>query len=93
MIHRFLNVSKTMDYENIIYYISPSQNFHPLHLFKNKHSKKINFPTLFYMQPQQFSKGFSYQQIVQWELLYKSGVFPTNILNMFLKLLKFTSKK
>jgi hypothetical protein len=39
MIHNFLDVSKIMDYENIIYYIAPSQNFYPLGLFKNKHSK------------------------------------------------------
>ncbi len=41
-----------MDYENIIYSISSSQNFHLLGLFKDKHSKELNFPTLFYEQPQ-----------------------------------------
>jgi hypothetical protein len=78
----------------ILYIIFPQVKTFTLYIYlKISIQKKINFPTLFYMQPQQFSKGFSYQQIVQWELLYKSGVFPTNILNMFLKLLKFTSKK
>jgi len=33
---------------------------------------------LFYDQPQQFLEGFSYQQIVQWELLHKSKDFSTN---------------
>jgi len=28
MIHYFLHVPKRMDYENIIYSIAPSQNFH-----------------------------------------------------------------
>jgi hypothetical protein len=51
-----------MDYDNIIYFIAPNQIFHLLNLFKNKHSKELNFPTLFYGQPQQFSKGVSYQQ-------------------------------
>ncbi len=51
MIHNFLNAPKIMDYENTIYSIAPNQNFHPLGLFKDKHSKKLNFPTLFYGQP------------------------------------------
>jgi hypothetical protein len=32
-----------MDYENAIYFITPSQNFHPLGLFKHKHSEELNF--------------------------------------------------
>jgi len=48
MIHIFLDVPKIMDYENIIYSIAPSQNFHPLSLFQDKHFKKLNFPTFFY---------------------------------------------
>jgi len=49
-----------MDYESTIYYIAPSQYFHPLGLFKSKHSKELNFSTLFYGQLQQFFEGFSY---------------------------------
>jgi hypothetical protein len=64
-----------MDFENIIYLIASSQGFHPLSLFKNKHFEKRNFPTLLYGQLQQFHEGFSYQQIAQWELLHKFGVF------------------
>jgi hypothetical protein len=48
MKHNFLDAPKIMDYENIIYYIVPSQNFHPLSLFYGKHSKELNFPILFY---------------------------------------------
>ncbi len=33
MIHNSLDVKKIMDYENIIYFIAPSQNFHPSSLF------------------------------------------------------------
>ncbi len=66
MIHNFLDAPKIMDYENTIYSIAPSQNFQPLDLFKNEHSKKKKFPTLFYGQPWQFFEGYSYQQIAQW---------------------------
>jgi hypothetical protein len=55
MIHIFLDVPKTMDYENTIYFIAPSQNFHPLGLFKDKHYEKLIFPTLFYGKLQQIS--------------------------------------
>jgi hypothetical protein len=58
MIHDFLNVPKIMDYENTIYSIAPSQNFHPLCLFKYQHSKELNFPTLFYGQCQQIFENF-----------------------------------
>jgi hypothetical protein len=78
-----------MDCEIIIYFIALSQNIHLLGLFKDKHSKELNFPTLFYEQPWQFSEGFSYQQIAKWELFHKFRDFSTNISNLFLKLLKF----
>jgi hypothetical protein len=39
MIQHFLDAPKIMDYENTIYSITPNQNFHPLSLFKNQHSK------------------------------------------------------
>jgi hypothetical protein len=47
MIHNFLHASKINDYENIIYSIAPSQDFHPLGLFRDNHSKELNFPTFF----------------------------------------------
>ncbi len=50
MIHNFLDVPKIMNYDNIIYFVAPSQNFHPLSLFKYKNSKKLIFSTLFYEQ-------------------------------------------
>jgi hypothetical protein len=49
-----------MDYENTIYSIAPSQNFHPLCLFKYQHSKELNFPTLFYEHTRQIFKSFIY---------------------------------
>ncbi len=33
MIHNSLNAKKKKDYENIIYFIAPSQNFHLSSLF------------------------------------------------------------
>jgi hypothetical protein len=64
-----------MDYENIIYSIAPNQNFHLLGLFKNKHSKDLKFPTLFYGQPRQFFEGFSYQQIIHGNYFINLGFF------------------
>jgi hypothetical protein len=62
----------------MLYILLPQfKNFHLLGLFSNK--PKLNFQTLFYGQPQQFSKGFSYPQIVQWELFHKLGDLLTNI--------------
>ncbi len=75
MIHNFLDAPKIIDYENTIYSIAPSQKFHPLGLFKDKHSKEWNFPTLFIGQPWQFFEGYSYQQIAQWKSLHKFGIF------------------
>jgi hypothetical protein len=83
MIHNFLEVLKIMDNYNIMYPIAPRQNFHPLGLFKYKHSKKLNFQTLSYGQLGQVSEGFSYQQIVQWELFHKSKEFSSNMPNHF----------
>jgi hypothetical protein len=51
MIHNFLEAPKTMDYENRMYTIAPSQHFHLLSLFKDKHLEKLKFSTLFYGQP------------------------------------------
>jgi hypothetical protein len=52
IIHNFLETPTIMDCENIIYFIIPSQQFHPLGLFKDKHLKELSFPTLFYGQLQ-----------------------------------------
>jgi hypothetical protein len=51
MMHNFLNVQKIMDYENMIYFIAPSQDFYHVGLFKDKHLEELNFLTLFYGQP------------------------------------------
>jgi hypothetical protein len=42
MIYNFSDVPKIMDYENIIYSIAPSQNFHLLGLFKTSRGAKIS---------------------------------------------------
>jgi hypothetical protein len=43
MIHNFLDAKKITDYENTISFIAPSQNFHPLSLFKDKHLEELKF--------------------------------------------------
>jgi hypothetical protein len=67
MTRNFLN-------EIVVYFIAPSQNFHPLHLFKYQHSKELNFPTLFYGNPRNltifFLKIISTNSTM--ELLHKS---------------------
>jgi hypothetical protein len=60
MIHNFLDVQKIMDYENTIYSIAPSQKNYHLDLYKDKHSKELNFPTLFYEHTRQIFKSFIY---------------------------------
>jgi len=47
-----------MDYENTIYFIVSNQNFHPLGLSKDKHSKELNFPTCFTGNFDNFFKAF-----------------------------------
>jgi hypothetical protein len=78
MARNFLN-------ESVVYFIAPSQNFHPLGLFKYQHSKELIFSTLFYGNPQDLTISFkkSYPQIAQWELLHKSKNLSTNIVNLF----------
>ncbi len=58
MIHNFLDILKIKDYEITIYYIAPSQNFHPLSLIKDKHDEELKFPTLFYSNLDNFIKVF-----------------------------------
>jgi hypothetical protein len=52
MIHNFSNASKISDYENIVYFVALGQEYHPLGLFKDKNLEELNFPTLFFGQPQ-----------------------------------------
>jgi hypothetical protein len=49
MIHNFLDAPKNW-IMRILDICCPNQNFHPLGLFKNKDSKELKFPTLFYGQ-------------------------------------------
>jgi len=44
----FLDASKIDDYENVVCSIAPSQDFHPLGLFRDNHSNELKFSTLFY---------------------------------------------
>jgi hypothetical protein len=92
MIHNCLEVPK-LNYENIIYFIFPSEHFHPLGLFKNKHSKELKFLALFYGNLRQFFESFSYQQIAKWELLHEYGNFSTNISNNYFLDVKFCIQK
>jgi hypothetical protein len=54
MIHNFLDAYNFNDYKNIINFITTNQDFHPLGLFRDNHSKELNFPTLFCGHPNYF---------------------------------------
>jgi hypothetical protein len=58
MIHNFLESPKTMDYDNIMYIIAPSQHFHLLGLFKDKRLKKIKNQRCFIANLYNFQKIF-----------------------------------
>jgi hypothetical protein len=58
MIHNFLDAPKIMDYENTISSIAPSQNFHPLSLFRDKHLEKLKFQNCFMSNLNKFLKVF-----------------------------------
>jgi hypothetical protein len=58
MIHNFLDALNIMDYENIIYSIALSQNFHPFNLFTDKHLETLNFQHCFTSNLDNFLKFF-----------------------------------
>jgi hypothetical protein len=84
MIHKFLEVSKIMDYENTtIYFVAPNQNFHPLGLFKIKHLKELKFSTLFYGQFRQFFKVFHSNKWLNGNFFINLGIFQQIFLTFF----------
>ncbi len=48
-----------MDYENIIYFITTSEQFHLLGLFKDKHLEKLKISNIILWPSSIVSKGFS----------------------------------
>jgi len=64
MIHYFLKVPKIMDYDNTIYFIATSEQFHLLGLFKDNHPKKLKFSNIILWSSSIVSKGFSNNSMV-----------------------------
>lgn len=65
LIHNFLHAEQIDNHEKLS--MAPSQDYHPLGLFRNKSCEELNLPTLFFGHPRN-SKNYdqySYQQIVQ----------------------------
>lgn len=78
----------------IIYYlhnneidIAPSEAYRLLGIFKDKSSKEMSFPMLFYgkKRANKVTKKFTYHYIVQWEVLRQDHVFAYHTTNMFYK--------
>jgi hypothetical protein len=51
MIRNFLDAPKIMDYENIIYFITPNQNFHPLGFTLKLTFRRTKFSSIVLWQP------------------------------------------
>jgi len=90
MIHNFLEVPEIMGYQNTICFITSSQHFHPLSLFKDKHLEKLNFPTLFCGQ---FLTIFTRFFISTNNLMGNLRIFQLIISIFFETLLMFPYKK
>jgi hypothetical protein len=76
-IHNFLNAPKIMNYEIIIYLIAPSQNFHLLGLFKDKHWRILN-SHLFWLNSHPFFAHFFMRPIICRLNLMSRGVGQTH---------------
>ncbi len=78
-----LNLEHVIDDNDKSLTIAPRKGFQPLGLFHDAHSKKYNFPTLFYWHPRPSLACF-YQKIVQVDLISINRKFAYHISNFFL---------
>jgi hypothetical protein len=87
LIHGFTESQHIHDLQDKIIELAPVEGKHPLGIFKDKYAEEMNFPTLFYGNPHDddITKRFSYQKIVQWELLHASRDFSYHTTNLFFK--------
>jgi len=103
MVHKFLDSEILQDSDKISMItptkndlsIATSEGYHLIGIFKDKHSKELKFPTLFFGHPriEKIYNNFSYYEIAKWELLYKSHDFAINIQNNFFKATKICIEK
>ncbi len=86
MVQNILSFEQIYNYFENAITMAPCKDFKLLGLFQDIHYEKLNFPTLFFGQPQN-NQGIkmSYQKITQWELLHKNHDFATHIPNLFFK--------
>jgi hypothetical protein len=74
MIHYVLDSDRINDYDKMLV-VAHSEDYYPLSIFKNKYSKELNFPTLFY--------GYSRDKIIYenfFIMLLQSGSFSIKIM-------------
>ena len=94
MIHNFLDSDIINDYDKMLI-VAPSEDYHPISIFKDKYSEELNFPTLFYGYPrnQNIYDKFFQHAIAKWEFLHKNHDFAQNIQNIFFKAIKICIQK
>ena len=66
MIHNFLDSDIINDCDKMLI-VAPSEDYHPISIFKDKYSEELNFSTLFYGYPrnQNIYDNFSYHAIAK----------------------------
>jgi hypothetical protein len=79
MVQNILSFEQIYDYFENVGIMALGQDFKPLGLFQDPYWEELNFPTLFFGEPDS-NQGIkmSYQMIAQWELLHKSHNFVTH---------------
>lgn len=87
LVHGLIESQHIYDLQDKIIELAPAEGQRPLGIFKDKYAEEMNFPTLFYgdARDDDITNRFSYQKIVQWELLQASGDFSYHTTNLFFK--------
>jgi hypothetical protein len=87
LMQNILSLEHVIDDNDKLLTITPIEGSQPLGLFCDAHSKKYNFPTIFYGHPRP-SFACSYQKIVQAKLISINRKFACHISNIYFKTIK-----
>ena len=87
MIHGYGETHLINDLDSRVIKIEPCKNFQRLDVFQDKYYEELKFPKLFYgsNQLEDIMTWFSYQEIVQWDLLHKTIYIDAHTINIFFK--------
>ena len=93
--HGLIESQHIYDLKDKIIELAPAEGQRPLGIFKDKYAEEMNFPTLFYGNAcdDDMTNRFSYQKIVQLELLQASGDFQYHTTNFFFKTMRIIIDK